>query len=61
MHVYFAQPDVLQGTLIQTLQEVRPTVFFAVPRIWEKIYDKMMEMSKSNSGIKNKIGTFFFI
>jgi long-chain-fatty-acid--CoA ligase ACSBG len=45
-HVYFAEPTALQGTLIQTLQEVRPKLFFSVPRVWEKIYDKMMEIAK---------------
>ena len=57
-HVYFADPSALQGSLIQTLQEVKPEVFFSVPRVWEKIYDKMMEVSKSNSGILAKIGIF---
>ncbi len=33
-HVFFADPSALQGTLIQTLQEVRPTAFFSVPRVW---------------------------
>ena len=33
-HVFFADPSALQGTLIQTLQEVRPTFFFSVPRVW---------------------------
>ena len=61
MHVYFAEPDVLKGTLIQTLQEVKPKVFFAVPRIWEKIYDKMMDVSQKNGPIKNKIGSLFMI
>jgi long-subunit acyl-CoA synthetase (AMP-forming) len=35
---------------------VRPTLFFSVPRVWEKIYDKMMEIAKSNGAIKTKIG-----
>lgn len=57
VHVFFADPTALQGTLIQTLQEVRPTFFFSVPRVWEKIYDKMMEIARSNGWLKTKIGT----
>jgi long-chain-fatty-acid--CoA ligase ACSBG len=60
-HIFFADPSALQGSLIQTLQEVKPEGFFSVPRVWEKIYSKMMEMSKSNTGILAKIGTVRFI
>lgn len=45
--VWFARPDALKGTLVDTLQEVRPTMFLGVPRVWEKIQDKMeMQMSE---------------
>ena len=46
VHIFFADPTALQGTLIQTLQEVRPNFFFSVPRVWEKIYDKMEEIGR---------------
>ena len=26
-----------QGTLISTLKEAKPTIFFGVPRVWEKV------------------------
>ena len=29
---WFAQPDALKGSLLQTMKEVRPTVFLGVPR-----------------------------
>lgn len=56
--VWFAQPDALRGSLGATLKEVRPTVFFGVPRVWEKIYDKMQEVAKSTTGVKKKISTW---
>lgn len=60
-HLHFADPSALQGTLIQTLQEVRPTVFFSVPRVWEKIYDKMQEIANNNGSLKTALGIEFFI
>jgi len=33
----------MAGTLVETLRWVRPTVFFAVPRIYEKFEEKLRE------------------
>ena len=35
--VHFANARALQGTLKDTLLRVRPTLFFGVPRVWEKL------------------------
>jgi long-chain-fatty-acid--CoA ligase ACSBG len=45
--LYFAKPDAMQGTLIDTLLWCRPTVFFGVPRVWEKFEDKLKEVAAS--------------
>ena len=50
--VYFCQPDALKGSLTVTMREVRPTLFFSVPRVWEKIQEKMAEMGRKTTGIK---------
>ncbi|XP_043557361.1 long-chain-fatty-acid--CoA ligase ACSBG2-like [Chiloscyllium plagiosum] len=52
---YFAQPDALKGTLLNTLREVRPTAFLAVPRVWEKIQEKMKETGAESSALKRNI------
>ena len=39
--VFFARPDALKGSLLDTMRKVKPTIFFAVPRVWEKMQEKV--------------------
>jgi long-chain-fatty-acid--CoA ligase ACSBG len=52
---WFAQPDALKGSLIQTVREVRPTIFLGVPRVWEKLAIGMQTYASSLSGTKKKL------
>ncbi|XP_041106768.1 long-chain-fatty-acid--CoA ligase ACSBG2-like [Polyodon spathula] len=52
---YFAEPDALKGSLLNTMREVRPTAFMAVPRVWEKIREKMQSQSSKSSLVKRKV------
>eukprot|EP01031_Cornospumella_fuschlensis_P007437 gene7437-9210_t len=56
--VYFAQPDALKGSLTVTMKEVHPTFFFGVPRVWEKIQEKMAAIGRSNKGIMKVLGDY---
>eukprot|EP01066_Platyproteum_vivax_P010042 Platyproteum_vivax@DN4469_c0_g1_i1.p1 len=55
--VTFAKPDALKGSLGETLKKVRPTYFFAVPRVYEKMMQKMIEVkeSKNIQGVKLRL------
>ncbi|XP_065885926.1 long-chain-fatty-acid--CoA ligase ACSBG2-like [Dysidea avara] len=57
--VYFSQPDALKGSLVITLQDVEPTFFFGVPRVWEKVNetcqnDNWIANAKSTRGIQKQ-------
>ena len=53
--VYFAES---METIGDNLREVHPQVFTAVPRLLEKVYDKIMDKGKALTGIKR--GLFFW-
>lgn len=55
---YFAQADALKGTLTTSMKDVRPTVFFGVPRVWEKIQEKMVQIGRESTGLKKSLVTW---
>ena len=50
--VYFAESI---DTVGDNLKEVKPQVFVAVPRLLEKVYDKIMAKGEELTGIKHKL------
>jgi len=54
MPIYFAQS---METIGQDMKEVKPHIFSAVPRVLEKVYDKIMATGEQLTGIKR---TLFF-
>ncbi|XP_075467717.1 long-chain-fatty-acid--CoA ligase ACSBG2 isoform X2 [Ascaphus truei] len=55
---YFAQPDALKGSLANTLREVRPTAFLGVPRVWEKMQEKMKAVGAKSTTIKRHVASW---
>ena len=59
MNVSFARVyDLKAGSLKDRLQSVKPTLFLGVPRVWEKIAEKMKAIGASITGVKKKISTW---
>ena len=50
--IYFAESI---AALADNIKEVRPTLFFAVPRVWEKFHDGVVAKLVEASGIKAKL------
>eukprot|EP01135_Chromosphaera_perkinsii_P003653 Nk52_evm32s250 gene=Nk52_evmTU32s250 len=55
---HFARPDALKGSLVDTLKQVRPTFFLGVPRVWEKIAEKMQAAGKKSGAMAQYIGSW---
>ena len=57
--VVFADNMALKGTLMETIREARPTLFFGVPRVWEKIMEGMQDIARSKNGAQKMISNSF--
>ncbi|XP_033974393.1 long-chain-fatty-acid--CoA ligase ACSBG2-like [Trematomus bernacchii] len=55
MTTYFADPDALKGSLVNTLKEARPTCFLGVPRVWEKMQEKMKAAGAKASPMRSAV------
>lgn len=56
--VYFADKNAMKGTLVHTLLKARPTFFFGVPRVFEKIQERMVNIGAQAGAIKRAIGSW---
>jgi len=57
--VYFARSyDLKIGSVGDRLRCVKPTLFLGVPRVWEKIAEKMKAVGAKTTGLKKTIATW---
>lgn len=56
--VYFAEKDALKGSLPKTLRQVRPTRFLGVPRVYEKMHEKMVEIGSNQNFLAKALGSW---
>lgn len=47
-----------QGSLVNTMKEVRPTAFMGVPRVWEKMQEKMKAVGAKSSAVRKKVAAW---
>ena len=55
---YFAKPDALQGSLGESIKWAQPTLFFTVPRVWEKFEDGLKAAAKQAPAFAQKLSAW---
>lgn len=59
MRVHIAPSDALRGgNLVKTLCRVRPTIFLAVPRVWEKMREKMIAIGSERNVVSRYVAGY---
>ena len=53
--IFFTDPSALQGNLMKFMHIAKPTFFVCVPRVWEKMEEKISAISAQTTGIKKSI------
>uniref|UniRef100_A0A4X2MBS4 long-chain-fatty-acid--CoA ligase n=1 Tax=Vombatus ursinus TaxID=29139 RepID=A0A4X2MBS4_VOMUR len=53
--IFFAEPNAMKGSLINTLLEVRPTTFCGVPEVWEEMMRRMSSDQMSAASFKKNM------
>lgn len=56
--IYFAEKDALKGSLAKTIRQVRPTRFLGVPRVYEKMHEKMLEIGATQNFLMRAVGSW---
>lgn len=56
--VYLADRNALKGTLAKTMVEVRPTVLLAVPRVYEKIQEGLLDANRKAGPVKRFVASW---
>ena len=56
---YFARPyDLKAGSIVDRLKAVQPTIFLGVPRVWEKVAEKLKAVGATIKGAKRTMANW---
>jgi len=56
VYCFYSNPQsFVQGSLVNTLKEARPTCFLGVPRVWEKMQEKMKAVGAKASPMRRRV------